>query len=59
MSPTHGIELTHASRVYETPPWGKTDQPSFLNAAVEIKTPLSPDALLDRIHEIERERSTS
>ena len=51
---THRVDLTRASHVYETPPWGKIDQPSFLNAAIELKTSLLPDALLDRIHEIER-----
>ena len=30
----------------ETPPWGNTGQPVFLNSAVEIQTCLSPDALL-------------
>ena len=32
-----------------------TDQPSFLNGAVEIETKLSPHALLHRIKEIERD----
>ncbi len=30
------------SALYRTPPWGKTDQPAFLNAAVRIETQLSP-----------------
>jgi len=33
------------SSVYETLPVGRTDQPTFLNAAVLIETPLSPAAL--------------
>lgn len=35
------------SSVYRTPPWGKTDQPDFLNCAAEIATRLAPRALLD------------
>ncbi|HOS43766.1 MAG TPA: 2-amino-4-hydroxy-6-hydroxymethyldihydropteridine diphosphokinase, partial [Armatimonadota bacterium] len=38
--------LAAASRVIETPPWGKTDQPAFLNMAVALETALSPEALL-------------
>jgi 2-amino-4-hydroxy-6-hydroxymethyldihydropteridine diphosphokinase len=35
------------SSLYRTPPWGKTDQPDFLNAAAEVSTCLSPRGLLD------------
>jgi 2-amino-4-hydroxy-6-hydroxymethyldihydropteridine diphosphokinase len=35
------------SSVWRTPPWGKTDQPDFLNMAVCIETSLSPRALLE------------
>ena len=34
------------SALYETAPWGYTDQPDFLNACVRIETALSPEALL-------------
>ena len=34
------------SSLYRTTPWGKTDQPDFLNAAVILDTGLSPLALL-------------
>ena len=43
-----------ASRLYRTPPWGKTDQDWFFNAAAAIETTLSPHALLDLCLEIER-----
>jgi 2-amino-4-hydroxy-6-hydroxymethyldihydropteridine diphosphokinase len=42
------------SSLYRTPPWGKTDQPDFLNAAAELRTTLSPRELLDRCLEAER-----
>jgi len=35
------------SSIYRTPPWGKIDQPDFLNAAAELSTRLSPRGLLD------------
>lgn len=35
------------SSLYRTPPWGKTDQPDFLNAVAQIKTSLEPRGLLD------------
>ena len=42
------------SSLYRTPPWGKLDQPDFLNAAAEISTALAPRALLDLCLEAER-----
>lgn len=42
------------SSLYRTPPWGKLDQPDFLNAAAEISTALTPRALLDLCLEAER-----
>jgi dihydroneopterin aldolase/2-amino-4-hydroxy-6-hydroxymethyldihydropteridine diphosphokinase len=37
----------------ETEPYGMTDQDPFLNAALEIRTLLSPKELLDIVHQIE------
>jgi len=34
------------SSLYRTPPWGKTDQPDFLNTVAAIATTLSPRDLL-------------
>lgn len=41
------------SHLYETRPWGKTDQPDFLNAVVSFETSLAPRALLALLAEIE------
>jgi len=49
-----GVELVGASSVYETAPWGKTDQPAYLNAVLELKTSLAPLDLLDCCQDIER-----
>jgi 2-amino-4-hydroxy-6-hydroxymethyldihydropteridine diphosphokinase len=41
--------LIAVSPAYETAPVGKTDQPSFLNAAALIETDLSPQALKEEV----------
>lgn len=43
------------SRLYRTPPWGKTDQDWFFNACALVETTLSPEALLDTCLGIERD----
>jgi 2-amino-4-hydroxy-6-hydroxymethyldihydropteridine diphosphokinase len=45
-----------ASRLYRTEPWGRADQPAFVNAAAAIATRLSPRELLDALLAIERSR---
>lgn len=42
------------STIEETAPWGRTDQPEFLNAVAEIETDLDAPALLERLLEVER-----
>lgn len=41
------------SRVYQTKAWGITNQPDFLNQAIEVETALKPYALLATINKIE------
>ena len=43
---TDDISLLAVSKLYQTPPWGKLDQPPFLNACLLVKTQLSARALL-------------
>ena len=38
--------LITSSAVYETKPWGKSDQPDYLNQAIKIETILAPMPLL-------------
>ncbi len=45
--------VVRCSSIYETEPWGKPDQPWFLNCVCEIATGLEPGELLDRLREIE------
>lgn len=49
-----GVDLLRLSRLYETPPWGDTDQGDFLNAVVSGTTRLGPHELLAAAQEIER-----
>jgi 2-amino-4-hydroxy-6-hydroxymethyldihydropteridine diphosphokinase len=47
------VQVLAESPVYETPPWGVPDQPSFLNMVIEGKTSLSPRKLLAHVKAIE------
>jgi len=47
--------VTQWSRLYETAPWGVTDQPSFLNQVLVVDTALAPEAVLDQTQAIEHE----
>lgn len=49
-----GVRVLAVSALYETPPWGMTDQPAFLNAAAKVETEHSPRALLDAALGVER-----
>lgn len=46
--------ITHISSVYETAAWGVTDQPAFLNQAIEIETELNAKQLIRRILKTEK-----
>ncbi len=50
---TCGIQVCNVSDYIITAPEGNVEQDDFLNAAVYIKTILSPNSLLDIIHDIE------
>jgi len=45
--------ISRSSSIYETDPWGNTDQSSFLNQALELKTSLNAKQLMRRILQIE------
>lgn len=47
------IEVERVSSVYETAPVGVTEQPDFLNAVAQVRTTLSPRALLDALLHLE------
>ena len=41
------------SRLYRSPPWGRTDQDDFINAVIELRTRLAARVLLDYLLEVE------
>jgi len=49
------IRVDHLSSLYETAPFGVTDQPDFLNMVVSVKTDLSPQKLLHKCLHVENE----
>ena len=49
------LRVERVSHFYETPPWGKTDQPQFLNAAACISFDGSAHELLGVLQRIEHE----
>jgi len=49
------LDVTAVSPIYETAPWGITDQPDFLNMCLTAKTELSPHELLALLKKLEQE----
>lgn len=41
-----GVVIKTSSRILRTKPWGKKDQPDFLNVVLEVKTDCEPQELL-------------
>ena len=50
---TPGMRMLTCSSVYETEPWGVTEQPAFLNLAAGFETTLSPTDLLAAAKSVE------
>jgi 2-amino-4-hydroxy-6-hydroxymethyldihydropteridine diphosphokinase len=48
------VDVLAVSRFRETAPVGFEDQPPFINAAVQVRTPLTAHELLDRLLAVER-----
>lgn len=46
--------VTARSSFYRTQPWGKRDQPYFVNAVAALETDLAPRALLSALKRLER-----
>lgn len=49
-----GVRVRKRSRIIETDPVGKTDQPRFLNAVAEVETRLDPLPFMRRLLDVER-----
>jgi len=50
----NGTQLLAASRLLVTSPYGKKNQPDYVNAVALIATHMPPEALMRRLHAIER-----
>lgn len=48
------VDVVLQSDIFETPPWGVTDQSRFLNACLTVETRLPPYDLMSELKEIER-----
>ncbi|MDP2158261.1 MAG: 2-amino-4-hydroxy-6-hydroxymethyldihydropteridine diphosphokinase [Nitrospirota bacterium] len=48
-----GLSVLKRSSLIESEPWGVTDQPHFINMAIEAETDLSPQNLLQCMKDIE------
>jgi 2-amino-4-hydroxy-6-hydroxymethyldihydropteridine diphosphokinase len=51
--PDRGIVIKKRSRISKTKPWGRKDQPDFLNVVLEVETDYEPLELLSVIKSIE------
>jgi 2-amino-4-hydroxy-6-hydroxymethyldihydropteridine diphosphokinase len=49
------MPIARLSDIYETEPWGLSEQPAYLNQAVEVMTDLSPGELLDKLRGLEQD----
>lgn len=49
------LAVTAVSPIYQTPPWGITDQPDFLNMCLTAETDLPSDELLALLKSLEKE----
>ena len=47
--------IKNISSLYETAAWGNTDQPAFLNQAIEIDTAINAKQLIRHILKIEKQ----
>lgn len=55
MMEKRGLRVTAKSNIYETEPYGYTDQPPFINGAVEVETHLNCREVLKTVLNIEND----
>ncbi len=51
---SRGVEVLRQAPIFETEPWGKKNQDSFLNTVIEVKYEGTPQELLQTILQIEQ-----
>jgi 2-amino-4-hydroxy-6-hydroxymethyldihydropteridine diphosphokinase len=50
----NGVVPVQVSAFYATPAWPDPNDPSYVNAVAKVDTTLAPDALMARLHAVER-----
>ena len=55
LSQTKGCRIEAVSDYLITEPYGVIDQDEFLNGALKMRTLLTPEELLERLHQLEQE----
>lgn len=50
-------QVLSQSSLYRTPPWGKLDQPDFINAIIKIQTSLTAFKLFEMLQDIEKKHA--
>ena len=55
LSQTKGCQIEAVSDYLVTEPYGVLDQDEFLNGALKMRTLLTPEELLERLHQLEQE----
>ena len=48
------LHILKKSSIYETAPWGKLDQPAFLNAVMEVSWEKEPEELMQFLLDVEK-----
>jgi 2-amino-4-hydroxy-6-hydroxymethyldihydropteridine diphosphokinase len=52
--PQNGIVPIKVSAFYATPAWPDPNDPTYVNAVAQVESVLAPDALMARLHAVER-----
>ena len=51
----NGFCIKMKSKIWETAPWGLTEQPRFLNMCVSAETKLTPEEMINAVKRIEKD----
>ena len=54
-----GFCIIDKSKIWETSPWGLTDQPRFLNMCISAETEMTPEEMISTVKNIEKKLGRS
>lgn len=55
----NGFCIIDKSKIWETSPWGFTDQPRFLNMCISAETEFTPEEMISNVKDIEKKLGRS